>query len=402
MDKLIDFIVDGAQASTIKVIGVGGGGGNAVKHMYAEGIHNVSFILCNTDQQALKGSDIPIKVLLGPTVTKGLGAGNKPLKAYKAAEESIETIKEMLSDGTEMVFITAGMGGGTGTGASPLIAKTAMEMGILTVGIATIPFEFEGRKKKIQAIRGVEALRKQVDALLVINNERLRDIYSDYTLTNAFKKADETLSIAARGISDIVTIEGNINLDFNDVNSTLKGGGISVMSTGYAKGVGRVSLAIDNALTSPLLNNNDIFNAKRILLYSHMSHEHQLTIEEMSEFSDFMDKFNENIDLIWGYAFDNTLGEEFKITILASGFDRYAINDDATEEDEQIDSLLAEYYGHGLVSSAASSRTKPIVLTLEQMDEEQIISMLEENPPYKRKSITVAEIKQQMNNTQQS
>lgn len=257
-----EFLGEHASPSIIKVIGVGGGGGNAVNHMYREGIHEVTFVVCNTDNQALDESPVPIKLQLGK---EGLGAGNRPERARKAAEESIDDIKGMLNDGCKMVFITAGMGGGTGTGAAPIIAKTAKEMGILTVGIVTIPFLFEGNKKIDQALDGVEAISKHVDALLVINNERLRDVYSDLSLMNAFGKADDTLSVAAKSIAEIITIRGKINLDFNDVKTVLKDGGVAIMSTGYGTGEGRVSKAINDALHSPLLNNNDIFNSKKVL-----------------------------------------------------------------------------------------------------------------------------------------
>ena len=245
--------------SIIKVIGVGGGGGNAVNHMYKEGIHDVSFVLCNTDNQALSDSPIPTRLQLG---TEGLGAGNRPERAKEAALESLDSIKEMLNDGTRMVFITAGMGGGTGTGAAPVIAQCAKEMGILTVGIVTIPFRFEGKKKIYQALDGVEEISKHVDALLVINNELLRKVYPDLTVLNAFAKADDTLSIAAKSIAEIITVHGIVNLDFQDVTTVLKDGGVAIMSTGYGEGEGRVRQAIENALRSPLLNHNDIYKSK--------------------------------------------------------------------------------------------------------------------------------------------
>ena len=260
---ILDFGEPEKENSIIKVIGVGGGGGNAVNHMYREGIHDVSFVLCNTDNQALNDSPVPVHLQLGK---EGLGAGNKPEKARQAAEESIEDVKNMLSDGTKMAFITAGMGGGTGTGAAPVIARVSKEMGILTVGIVTIPFRFEGPKKIDQALDGVEEMSKHVDALLVINNERLREIYPELTVLDAFGKADDTLSVAAKSIAEIITVHGLINLDFNDVKTVLKDGGVAIMSTGYGEGEGRVKKAIDDALNSPLLNDNDVFNSKKILL----------------------------------------------------------------------------------------------------------------------------------------
>ena len=238
MDDIVQFDLPTDSPKIIKVIGVGGGGGNAVKHMYKQGIHDVTFVLCNTDSQALNKSDIPIKIQLGRQTTGGLGAGNDPKVAREAAEESIEDIKNLFNDGTQMVFVTAGMGGGTGTGAAPVVARTAKEMGLLTVGIVTIPFLFEKRKKIIQALEGVEEMRKSVDALLVINNERLREIYTDgmTTLKDAYAKADDILSIATKSIAEIITMEGIINLDFRDVKKILKDGGVAIMSTGKARG----------------------------------------------------------------------------------------------------------------------------------------------------------------------
>ena len=263
MEDIVQFDFPTDSPKIIKVIGVGGGGGNAVNHMYREGIHDVTFVLCNTDNQALKDSPVPVKLQLGK---EGLGAGNRPARARKAAEESIEDIKNMLNDGTKMVFITAGMGGGTGTGAAPIIAQTAKEMDILTIGIVTIPFRWEGDKKIDQALDGVEEISKHVDALLVINNEKLSEIYSELSVDDAFDKADDTLSVAAKSIAEIITLHGKVNLDFNDVKTVLKDGGVAIMSTGYGEGDNRVSEAIKNAQHSPLLNNNDIFNSKKVLL----------------------------------------------------------------------------------------------------------------------------------------
>ena len=319
-DTILSFNYPTDTPKIIKVIGVGGGGGNAVTHMYKEGIHDVTFVLCNTDNQALNRSDVPVKVPLGRNITQGLGAGNKPERAMMAAEESMEDIRKMLSDGTKMVFITAGMGGGTGTGAAPVIARIAKDMGILTVGIVTIPFVFEGERKIIQALNGVEEISKNVDALLVINNERLRAIYSDLTMTNAFGKADDTLTIAAKSIAEIITLPGIINLDFADVNTTMKDGGVALMSNGFGEGEGRVRQAIEDALNSPLLNNNDVFNAKKILFNVSFGEEAELRMEEMNDVHDFMSRFGRDIEVIWGTAIDNTLGTRVKMTILATGF----------------------------------------------------------------------------------
>ena len=257
-NNILDFGDPDKSNSIIKVIGVGGGGGNAVNHMYRKGIHDVTFVLCNTDNQALNDSPVPVHLQLGK---EGLGAGNKPAKARKAAEESADDIREMLNDGTRMAFITAGMGGGTGTGAAPVIARISKEMDILTVGIVTIPFRWEGTQKIDQALDGVEEMAKHVDALLVINNDRLREIYPDLSVQDAFGKADDTLSIAAKSISEIITEHGLINLDFNDVKTVLKDGGVAIMSTGYGEGEGRVKKAIEAAINSPLLNEKDVFNS---------------------------------------------------------------------------------------------------------------------------------------------
>jgi cell division protein FtsZ len=318
---LLDFGEPEKENSIIKVIGVGGGGGNAVNHMYREGIHDVTFVLCNTDNQALNDSPVPVHLQLGK---EGLGAGNRPEKARAAAEESLEDIKKVLSDGTRMAFITAGMGGGTGTGAAPVIARVSKEMGILTVGIVTIPFRFEGDRKIDQALDGVEEMQKHVDALLVINNERLREIYPELTVLDAFGKADDTLSVAAKSIAEIITVHGLINLDFNDVKTVLKDGGVAIMSTGYGEGEGRVRKAIDDALNSPLLNENDVFNSKKILLSISFSGgkdgKESLMMEEMNDVNDFMGKFGNDFEIKWGLATDPELGKRVKVTILATGF----------------------------------------------------------------------------------
>ena len=294
---VLDFDDTDVADSIIKVIGVGGGGGNAVNHMYREGIHEVTFVLCNTDAQALNDSPVPVHLQLGK---EGLGAGNRPGRARQAAEDTIEDIKRMLDDGTKMAFITAGMGGGTGTGAAPVIARVSKELGILTVGIVTIPFRFEGAKKIDQALDGVEEMAKHVDALLVINNERLREIYPELSLLNGFRKADDTLSVAAKSIAEIITVHGIVNLDFNDVKTVLKDGGVAIMSTGYGEGEGRVKLAIEDALNSPLLNDNDVYKAKKILLSINFNSDDKdnpgLTMEEMGDVTEFMNHFSADFE----------------------------------------------------------------------------------------------------------
>ena len=309
------------KVNIIKVIGVGGGGGNAVNHMYREGIHDVSFVLCNTDAQALNASPVPVHIMLR---NEELCAMSMPKQAREIAEDTIDDIKHMLDDGTKMTFITAGMGGCTGTGAAPVIARVSKEMGILTVGIVTIPFLLEGEKKINRALDGVEELAKNVDTLLVINNERLREVYADFSLLNAWEKVDDTLSMAAKSIAEIITSRGIVNLNFNDVRTVLEDGGVAIMSTGYGEGEGRLRKAIDNALHSPLLNNNDIYNSKKILLSitfaADKSNNEGLRMEEMNEVNEFMSHFNCDYQFKCGIFLDPNLGEKVKVTILATGF----------------------------------------------------------------------------------
>lgn len=330
-----------ANKSIIKVIGVGGGGSNAVNHMYDEGIHDVTFVVCNTDSKALNDSPVPNKLQLGH---EGLGAGNKPEQAKAAAEESLEDIKTMLNDGTKMAFITAGMGGGTGTGAAPLIAKVSRDMGILTVGIVTIPFRWEGNKKIDQALDGVEEISKNVDALLVVNNERLREIYQDKTVSEAFARADDTLCNAARSISEIITMHGKINLDFQDVRTVLKDGGVAIMSTGYGSGEGRVTKAINDALNSPLLNDNKVFNSQKVLIHiiePGPDGEAPLMMEEMNDITEFMDRMQMDVvETKWGLSHNPELKDQVKITILASGFGVEDLH--MSEMDERINERTEE------------------------------------------------------------
>lgn len=317
-------------ACNIMAIGVGGGGNNAVNHMYVQGIKNVSFVNINTDRQALCHSQVPHTLEIGD----GLGAGNKPEKARDFAEESAEEISALFDDQTKMVFITAGMGGGTGTGAAPVVARIAKDRGLLTIGIVTIPFLFEGQKKIKKAIAGADEMAKHVDALLVINNERLGEIYGDLDFINAFGKADDTLSIAARSISELITCNGLINLDFNDVDTTLRDGGAAIISTGYGEGEGRVTQAIHDALNSPLLKNRDILGSKKLLfnLYFNPNAEQSFLMSETREITDFIASITSEVDVIWGVGFDETLGNGVKMTILAAGFD-VTLSD---EEDEII------------------------------------------------------------------
>ena len=315
----IDFgQTEDTTKNIIKVIGVGGGGCNAVKNMYSEGIVNVSFAVCNTDSQSLSKSPVPVKIMLGKS---GLGAGANPEVGRSEAQNTQEDIQRLLNDGTKMAFVTAGMGGGTGTGAAPVIAGIAKSMGILTVGIITIPFYFEKRKKIMKALQGVEEMRKNVDALLIVNNERLCDVYADSEITvkDAFKLADKVLSDATKSISELITVEGTINLDFRDIETTIKSGGGAIMAMGRASGEGRVQNAILNALDSPLLYGSDISNAQRILFNIYTSSKHPIFVREMREIDAFFDELNPDIKVIWGLSDDDSLDEDAKVTILATG-----------------------------------------------------------------------------------
>lgn len=405
---LVDFGEPEVESSIIKVIGVGGGGGNAVNHMYREGIHKVSFVLCNTDNQALSDSPVPVHLQLGK---EGLGAGNRPERARIAAEESIDDIRNILNDGTKMVFITAGMGGGTGTGAAPVVARVAKELGILTVGIVTIPFRFEGPRKIDQALDGVEAMAKNVDALLVINNERLRQIYPDLSVMKAFAKADDTLSIAAKSIAEIITYHGFMNLDFNDVKTVLKDGGVAIMSTGYGEGEGRVKQAIHDALHSPLLNDNDVFNSKKILLNisfcSEKSDGTGLMMEEMNDIDEFMAKFGRDFEIKWGMAVDPELGPKVKVTILATGFgienvdginERMAKRSQEDElakaqEEEEKDKRREGYYGTDTPTTKRKQHANIYFFRPEDLDNEDVIIAVEESPTYSRSQQRLEDIR---------
>lgn len=382
----------------IKVIGVGGGGGNAVENMYRTSIHNVSFVICNTDSQALENSPIPIKVQLG----EGLGAGNNPEVARKAAEESREEIEALFNDGTKMVFITAGMGGGTGTGAAPVVAEIAKNLGILTVGIVTIPFMFEMSNKIHQALRGVTEIAKHVDALLVINNQRLLEIYPECKIKTGFKKVDEVLTVATKSIAEIITIHGIINLDFKDVEKVLKDGGVAIMSYGIDKGEQRLAGAFDKALHSPLLNNNNIYDSKKILFNIYIEPEEDeddeagLKVGEMEWVNNFMKRFNhDNIEVIWGMSEDETLQKgEVKVTVLATGFGMHNIpemrpilkEDEKQKETEErniqnmMDSFYKEEYKVYLMSDA-------------DLDNDELISYMENSPTHKRMSRDIQNMK---------
>jgi len=318
-DKM-EFNLPKDTSSIIKVIGVGGGGSNAVNHMYEQGIIGVDFIVCNTDRQALDISPVPYKIQLGPSLTEGRGAGALPEIGMNAAIENIEEIRDLLSNNTKMVFVTAGLGGGTGTGAAPVIAQVAKEMGILTVGIVTVPFNFEGRKRRQQAEDGLEKMRQNVDTLLIINNERLREMTGNLTIGNAFSQADDVLTTAAKGIAEVIAVTGAINVDFNDVKTVMKDSGVAIMGSAAAEGENRALTAVAQALNSPLLNDNDISGAQYVLLNITYG-DKEVLMDEITEITDFIqDEAGSTADVIWGHGYDATLGDKLSITIIATGF----------------------------------------------------------------------------------
>lgn len=316
----MEFDMPKDQSSIIKVVGVGGGGSNAVNHMFNQGIKGVDFVVCNTDQQALDLSPVPFKIQLGASLTEGRGAGAIPEIGKNAAIENIEDIRTFLSKGTKMVFITAGMGGGTGTGAAPVIARVAKEMDILTVGIVTIPFAFEGKKRKQQAEDGLEEMRRNVDTLLIINNDRLREMYGNLSLGSAFSQADNVLAIAAKGIAEVISVTGLINVDFNDVNTVMKNSGAAIMGSATAEGEFRAIEAVKSALSSPLLNDNDIRGAKYVLLNITYGNK-EILMDEIGIITDYIqDEAGSTADVIWGHGYDETLGDSINLTLIATGF----------------------------------------------------------------------------------
>ena len=325
LEELINFELPADRSSIIKVIGVGGGGSNAINHMYRRGIRDVNFVVCNTDAKALNNSPVPVKIQLGSALTEGRGAGNKPEIGRQAALEAIDNIKEVLSGNTKMVFITAGMGGGTGTGAAPVIAKVAREMGILTVAIVTIPFRFEGQQRINQAIEGINEIQQYVDSLLLISNEKLREIYGDLKLSQAFSRADDVLATAAKGIAEIITVHGYINVDFADVETVMSNSGVAVLGSATASGESRALVAIQNALSSPLLNNNDITGARSILL-NITSGSDEVSMDEVGEITDFVNQAADKSALIiWGTGVEESLGDAISVTVIATGFEAHSI-----------------------------------------------------------------------------
>jgi cell division protein FtsZ len=333
------FDLPKGESPIIKVIGVGGGGSNAVNHMYKQGIVGVDFAICNTDNQAMDQSPIPTKMQLGPHLTEGRGAGSKPNVGKLACEESIEDIKRYLGTDCKMLFVTAGMGGGTGTGAAPIIARTAREMDILTVGIVTLPFTFEGRRRTAQGTDGLEELKKHVDTLIIISNDKLRQIHGNLSLSDAFGQADNILTTAAKGIAEIITVPGYVNVDFEDVNTVMRESGVAIMGTAMAEGDDRARTAVDQALHSPLLEDNDIRGAKHILL-NITSGTREVTMDEIFEITEFVqEEAGYGTDLIWGNCFDEGLGEKISVTVIATGFENKRKRIENAEPDRVVVSL---------------------------------------------------------------
>ena len=408
--KTLPFAIPTECPRIIKVVGVGGGGSNAVHNMYRKGIHNVSFAVCNTDMQAMQNSPIPKKVQLGVEITEGLGAGNDPEVARRAAEESREEITRLFNDGTKMAFITAGMGGGTGTGAAPVVAEIAKSLGILTVGIVTIPFKFEMTGKIKQALRGVIEISKHVDALLVINNQRLIDMYPKLEVTEGFHLVDNVLTTATKSIAEIITARGTINLDFRDVRKILKNGGVAIMSYGIEKGEKRVSRAFQSALHSPLLNDNDIYKSKKILFNIYENPNTPIRIEEMAEVEAFMAKFQEDdIELIWGYSKDHNLEEgSVKVTVLATGFGMKDIpgmepvikeEEKANEAITHAEQMQREKENRELekmVGVFYKSEYKTYIFKGDEMYNEEFIEALDNSPTYKRSTMELEKITDSM------
>jgi len=363
--------VEDKMQGIIKVIGVGGGGCNAVRNMWNDQIQGVTYAVCNTDSQSLSRSPVPVKIMLGHS---GLGAGADPEKGKTEAETNLEDIRRLLSDGTKMVFVTAGMGGGTGTGAAPVVASVAKDMGLLTVGVVTIPFYFEKKKKIIKALKGVEEMRKNVDALLIVNNERLCDVYadSDLSVKEAFQRADNILMDAVKGISELITMpsDGGIKSDFRDVETTMKNGGGAIMAMGRASGDHRVERAILDALDSPLLYGNDIGKAKRILFNIYSSDEHPIFVRELQEIDDFFDQLDPNIDVIWGTATDDSLGEDAKVTILATGLEDDLRREVAAEvhrdENDFYEDLIPKLYKPAKQKTMKSAIAQELPFEVEQ------------------------------------
>lgn len=382
MPKNMKFDLPKDQSSIIKVIGVGGGGSNAVNHMYKQGINGVDFLICNTDQQALDISPVPHKIQLGATLTEGRGAGSIPEVGKNAAIENIEQIKEILKTNTKMVFITAGMGGGTGTGAAPIIAEAAKEMGILTVGIVTLPFFFEGRRRKLQADEGIKSIKQHVDTLLIINNDKLREMYGNLSVGEAFEHADNVLTTASKGIAEIITRTGYINVDFEDVRTVMTEGGVAIMGSATAAGDNRAVKAVEHALSSPLLNDNQIYGAKYILLNISFG-QTELLMDEISDITDYIqEEAGESADIIWGYGKDESLGDEISVTLIATGFSSTEHRNQIIERDRNTPKPKV----YSINDEVNTNLTKPIAEgTPKQTESKNIPDLIEKEPQITKK-----------------
>ena len=385
-DEYLPLPIEIKEDSIIKVMGVGGGGCNAVNYMYRQGIRGVTFLVCNTDKQVLEKSSVPAKLQLGP----GLGAGGNPDKAHEYAEASRDRIREALDDGTQMLFITAGMGGGTGTGASATIAEVAQEMDILTVGIVTIPFAFEGKRKIRKALTGVAKLAEHVDAILIINNEKLKQIYKDLDAFNAFSKSDDVVGNAAKSIAEIITIPGYINTDFADVYNTLKNGKVAIMNVGQAQGENRITTAIDNALTSPLVNANDVHGAQRVLLQFYCSKDYPIIMQEFDQINQFVDEVGDDVEVQWGVSIDDSLGEAVRVTIIATG---YAVSDIPSLEDEAgkvtVEDAMAYNYDGLTPKEDPKPDEKPVEVDLTPTDPKPVEQQIPRRPDFEDGDIII-------------
>ncbi|MDR2385901.1 MAG: cell division FtsZ family protein [Tannerella sp.] len=410
-DEIMDFNFPTEPAKIIKVIGVGGGGVNAVNYMYNSGIKGINFAVCNTDAQSFQGVNVPVKVTLGD----GLGSGGDPVTARKEFEKSRAEVEKLLTDGTQMVFVATGMGGGTGSGAGPLLAKMAKSKGILTVGIVTIPFLYEQVPRIIQALDAVEEMSQNVDALIVINNEKLKTFYPDFELAEAFKKPDEVLAMAVKSITEIITLKGTINRDFNDVASTMKDSGVAIVGYGFGKGENRLEKAIKEALDSPLLSNNDIYNARRVLFFISFRKDAHFLVDELTQHIDvFMARFDKHIKMNWGFGTDDSLlaGQEIKFTVIATGFGmddvKSGISDEVKKAMEESDTLRVHetkqkrkddeervklYYNNFESDTKVNrvSHSSIIVLETEELDNDALITFMENNPTYCRDAGKIAE-----------
>jgi len=405
----LNWNIEKDSPKTIKVIGIGGGGVNSVDYMFNTGIRGVNFAVCNTDKQSFEGVNVPVKVMLGA----GLGAGGDPKVGKEEFEKSAAEVEKLLLDGTKMVFIATGMGGGTGSGAGPLLAKMAKSKGILTVGIVTIPFLFEKIPRIIKALNAVEEMSKNVDALIVINNERLKTYYPKVALEEAFTKPNEVLAMSVKSIAEIITVKGTINRDFKDVTSTMKDGGVALVSYGFGLGENRIENAIREALDSPLLNNNDIYNAKRILIYLSYKKNANVEIEEVQQtFDTFTDNFDKHIELIWGCGPDESLeeGQDVKFTIIATGFGIEAIREIEEWKDEeairqkQIDEAQKQKDLERVETTykvkintnlkvKKASKDSIVILTTDELDNDEFINFLEKYPTYNRSPKEIAKIR---------